>query len=140
MILQETIDKVFSLDIVDVIKPYVQLKKAGANYKGLSCFTDERSPSFIVSPAKGIFKCFSSGKGGNLVKFIMEKEVMSFPEAIKFLCKQFNIECVESQETNEEKILSNKKESIHLESYKSYRINFKGDDFKGKVSVQLNNK
>lgn len=114
MILQETIDKVFSLDIVDVIKPYVQLKKAGANYKGLSCFTDERSPSFIVSPAKGIFKCFSSGKGGNLVKFIMEKEVMSFPEAIKFLCKQFNIECVESQETNEEKILSNKKESIHI--------------------------
>lgn len=114
MILQETIDKVFALDIVDVIKPYVHLKKAGANYKGNSCFTDERTPSFVVSPAKNIFKCFSSGKGGNLVKFIMEKELMNFPEAIKFLCKQFNIEYLESEETNEEKILSHKKESIHI--------------------------
>lgn len=114
MILQETIDKVFALDIVDVIKPYVQLKKAGANYKGLSCFTNERSPSFVVSPAKGIFKCFSSGKGGNLVKFIMEKEVMNFPDAIRHLCKTFSIEVLESEETNEEKILTQRKESMHI--------------------------
>jgi DNA primase len=114
MILKETIDKVFALDIVDVIKDYVKLKKTGANYKGLSCFTDERTPSFTVSPAKGIFKCFSSGKGGNLVKFIMEKELMNYPEALKFLCKRFNIECLESEETNEEKILSQKKESMHI--------------------------
>lgn len=114
MILQESIDKVFALDIVDVIKPYVQLKKAGANYKGLSCFTDERTPSFTVSPAKGIFKCFSSGKGGNLVKFIMEKEMMKFPEAIKYLCKAFNIECLETEETSEERTLALKKESLHV--------------------------
>jgi len=114
MILQETIDKVFALDIVDVIKPYVHLKKAGSNWKGISCFSNERSPSFIVSPSKRIFKCFSTGKGGSLVKFIMEKEVMNYPEAIRHLCKTFNIECLESEESNEEKILSQKKESMHI--------------------------
>ena len=82
MILQETIDKVFNLDIVDVIKPYVHLKKRGANYIGLSPFTSERTPSFNVSPVKRIFKCFSSGKGGNLVKFIMEKKRKDFREKI----------------------------------------------------------
>lgn len=114
MILQETIDKVFALDIVDVIKPYVHLKKAGANYKGLSPFTNERTPSFNVSPVKRIFKCFSSGKGGNLVKFIMEKEMLEYPEAIRFICKNHNIECLESQETNEERILSQTKEAMYI--------------------------
>ena len=114
MILQETIDKVFALDIVDVIKPYVHLKKSGANYKGLSPFTNERTPSFNVSPVKRIFKCFSSGKGGNLVKFIMEKEMLLYPEAIRFICKQHNIECLESEETNEEKLLAQRKESMYI--------------------------
>jgi DNA primase len=114
MILQETIDKVFGLDIVDVIKPYVQLKKSGVNYKGLSPFTSERTPSFTVSPVKRIFKCFSSGKGGNLVKFVMEKEMMEYPEAIRHICKNHNIECLESQETNEEKILAQTKEAMYI--------------------------
>jgi DNA primase len=114
MILQETIDKVFALDIVDVIKPYVHLKKAGANYKGLSPFTSERTPSFNVSPVKRIFKCFSSGKGGNLVKFIMEKEMMDYPEAIRFICKNHNIECRETEETSEEKTLAQKKEAMYI--------------------------
>ena len=114
MILQETIDKVFNLDIVDVIKSYVHLKKRGANYIGLSPFTSERTPSFNVSPVKRIFKCFSSGKGGNLVKFIMEKEMMDYPEAIRFLCKSHNIECLESEETNEEKILAQHKEAMYI--------------------------
>lgn len=114
MILQATIDKVFALDIVDVIKPYVHLKKKGANYVGLSPFTDERTPSFNVSPSKAIFKCFSSGKGGSLVRFVMEKEMMNYPEAIRFLCKQHNIECLETEETNEEKILAQHKESMYI--------------------------
>jgi DNA primase len=114
MILQETIDKVFALDIVDLIKPYVHLKKAGANYKGLSPFTSERTPSFNVSPVKRIFKCFSSGKGGNLVKFIMEKEMMDYPEAIRFICKNHNIECRETEETSEEKTLAQKKEAMYI--------------------------
>ena len=114
MILQETIDKVFNLDIVNVIDPYVKLKKAGANYKGLSPFTSERTPSFMVSPAKRIFKCFSTGKGGSLVKFIMEKEMLEYPEAIRFLCKNHQIECLETEETNEEKIIASNKEAMFV--------------------------
>lgn len=114
MILQETIEKVFDLDIVEVIGRYVELKKAGANYKGLSPFTSERTPSFLVSPAKRIFKCFSSGKGGSLVKFIMEKEMMDYPDAIRFICKNHSLECIESEETNEEKAIAKHKEAMYV--------------------------
>ena len=114
LILQETIDKVLDVDIVEVIKPYVHLKKAGANYKGLSPFTNERTPSFVVSPTKRMFKCFSSGKGGSSIRFIMEKEMLTYPEAIEFLCKQHNIECLKTEETNEEKLLALRKESMYV--------------------------
>lgn len=114
MILQETIDKVFDLDIVSVISSYVDLKKSGSNYKGLSPFTNERSPSFMVSPAKGIFKCFSSGKGGKVVNFVMEKESMNYREAIKFLCSKYGIEYLESESTNEEAELKQRKESMYI--------------------------
>ncbi|MFW6249256.1 MAG: CHC2 zinc finger domain-containing protein, partial [Bacteroidota bacterium] len=98
MIDQQTIQRIFdAVDIVEVIGEFVSLKKAGQNYKGLSPFTNEKTPSFIVSPAKGIFKCFSSGKGGNAVTFLMEQEKLSYPEALRFLAKKYNIEIVEKE-------------------------------------------
>lgn len=113
MIDQLTIDKIFATaDIVEVIGDFVSLKKTGANYKGLSPFTDEKTPSFIVSPAKGIFKCFSSGKGGNVVSFLMEHEKLSYPEALKTLAKKYNIEIVEKELSEEEKKGINERESL----------------------------
>lgn len=114
MILQETIDKVMALDIVEVISKYVELKRAGSNYKGFSPFSNERSPSFMVSPTKNIFKCFSSGKGGSSASFIMEKESMNYPEAIKHLCKIYSIEYLETESTTEEKELAQRKESLYI--------------------------
>lgn len=113
MIDQPTIDKIFATaDIVEVISDFVKLKKAGANFKGLSPFTDEKTPSFFVSPAKGIFKCFSSGKGGNVVSFLMEHEKLSYPEALKYLAKKYNIEIVEKELSEEEKKDLNERESL----------------------------
>ena len=79
-------------DIVEVIQDFVQLKKRGANWVGLSPFKSEKTPSFTVSPAKGIFKDFSSGKGGNAVAFLMELEGLSYPEALMYLAKKYHIE------------------------------------------------
>ena len=91
MIDQQTINQIFeTADIVEVISDYVTLKKSGANYKGLSPFSNEKTPSFIVSPAKGIFKDFSSGKGGNVVGFLMEHDKLSYPEALFHLSFQLN--------------------------------------------------
>lgn len=92
MISYATIDAVRDLSIVDVVGKYVDLKKSGANYRALSPFSDEKSPSFFVVPAKQIFKCFSSGKGGSGIRFVMEKEGFDYPEAIKALCSMFNID------------------------------------------------
>ena len=90
MISKDTIEKVFeTARVEEVIGDFVQLKRAGSNYKGLSPFSDERSPSFMVSPAKGIWKDFSSGKGGNAIAFIMEHEHFSYPEAIRYLAKKY---------------------------------------------------
>lgn len=83
--------------IEEVIGDYVNLKRAGSNLKGLSPFTDEKSPSFMVSPAKQIFKCFSSGKGGTVVSFLMEQEQFSYPEALKWLANRYNIELPEEK-------------------------------------------
>ena len=92
MISKITIDKVFETAVVEeVIGDFIHLKKSGSNYKGLSPFTDEKTPSFIVSPAKQIWKDFSSGKGGNVVAFLMEHDQLSYPEAIKYLAKKYNI-------------------------------------------------
>ena len=83
--------------IEEVIGDFVALKRSGSNLKGLSPFTDEKSPSFMVSPAKQIFKCFSSGKGGTVVSFIMEHEHFSYPEALKWLADRYNIEVPEDK-------------------------------------------
>lgn len=113
MIDQQTIQRIFdTVDIVEVIGEFVSLKRAGQNYKGLSPFTNEKTPSFIVSPAKGIFKCFSSGKGGNAVTFLMEQEKLSYPEALRFLAKKYNIEIVEKERTSEEIHQQNEREGL----------------------------
>ncbi|MEH6705383.1 DNA primase [Galbibacter orientalis] len=117
MIAKETIDKVFDASRVEeVIGDFVQLKRSGSNYKGLSPFSDERTPSFMVSPVKQIWKDFSSGKGGNVVAFLMEHEHYTYPEAIKYLAKKYGIEVEETEQTNEEKEKSSERESMYLVS------------------------
>ena len=106
MINKTTIDQVFEISRVEeVISDFITLKKSGANYKGLSPFTKEKTQSFMVSPVKQIWKDFSSGKGGNVVAFLMEHEHFSYPEAIKYLAKKYSIEIVESVQSEKEKKL-----------------------------------
>lgn len=117
MISRSTIDRVFeSARVEEVIGEFVQLKKAGSNFKGLSPFTDEKSPSFMVSPVKQIWKDFSTGKGGNAISFLMEHEHYSYPEAIKWLAKKYNIEIEETAQTDEQKAQMNERESMFLVS------------------------
>ncbi|WP_299777217.1 DNA primase [uncultured Formosa sp.] len=117
MISKSSIDTVFEASrLEEVIGDFVQLKKAGSNYKGLSPFSDERSPSFVVSPVKQIWKDFSSGKGGNVVAFLMEHEHFTYPEAIKYLAKKYNIEIEETEQTDEEKEKQDARESLYLVS------------------------
>ena len=117
MINRDTIEKVFeAARVEEVIGDFVQLKRAGSNYKGLSPFSDERSPSFMVSPVKQIWKDFSSGKGGNSVTFLMEHEHFTYPEAIRYLAKKYNIEIEETEVSQEEKLQANEKESMYLVS------------------------
>ena len=117
MISRSTIDRVFeTARVEEVIGEFVQLKKAGSNFKGLSPFTDEKSPSFMVSPVKQIWKDFSTGKGGNAVSFLMEHEHYSYPEAIKFLAKKYNIEIEETAQSDQEKEQMNERESMFLVS------------------------
>ena len=115
MIAKSTIESVFeSSRVEEVIGDFVQLKKSGSNYKGLSPFTEERTPSFMVSPAKQIWKDFSSGKGGTVVTFLMEHEHFTYPEAIKYLAKKYNIEVEETQKTSEQKLEDSERESMYL--------------------------
>ncbi len=117
MISKATIDTVFeTARVEEVIGDFVQLKRAGTNFKGLSPFSDERSPSFMVSPVKQIWKDFSSGKGGNSVAFLMEHEHFTYPEAIRYLAKKYNIEIEETVQTDEEKANTDIKESMYLVS------------------------
>lgn len=117
MISQATIDTVFeTARVEEVIGDFVQLKRAGSNFKGLSPFSDERSPSFMVSPAKGIWKDFSSGKGGNAVAFLMEHSHFTYPEAIRYLAKKYNIEIEETEITDAEKANTDARESMYLVS------------------------
>ncbi|MBS1524223.1 MAG: DNA primase [Bacteroidetes bacterium] len=117
MITKPTIDRIMeAIDIAEVIGEFVQLKKRGANYVGLSPFSNERTPSFTVSPAKGIFKDFSSGKGGSAVTFLMEHEKFTYPEALKWLAKKYGIEVEETQESAENREEENHRESLMIVS------------------------
>ncbi|MFK7079145.1 DNA primase [Flavobacterium oreochromis] len=117
MISKNTIETVFeTARVEEVIGDFVQLKRAGTNLKGLSPFSDEKSPSFMVSPVKQIWKDFSSGKGGNAVTFLMEHEHFSYPEAIRYLAKKYNIEIEETEQSTEEVAVANEKESMYLVS------------------------
>ena len=117
MISQSTIDSVFeTARVEEVIGDFVQLKRAGSNMKGLSPFSNEKSPSFMVSPVKQIWKDFSTGKGGNSVSFLMEHEHFTFPEAIRYLAKKYNIEIEETVSSDEDKAVANEKESMYLVS------------------------
>ncbi|WP_299160357.1 DNA primase [uncultured Tenacibaculum sp.] len=117
MITQQTIEKVFeSARVEEVIGEFVQLKKSGSSFKGLSPFTDERTPSFMVSPVKQIWKDFSTGKGGNAISFLMEHEHYTYPEAIKWLAKKYNIEIEETEQSDEQKQQINERESMFLVS------------------------
>ena len=117
MISRSSIDRVFeAARVEEVIGEFVQLKKAGSNFKGLSPFVDEKSPSFMVSPVKQIWKDFSTGKGGNAISFLMEHEHYTYPEAIKWLAKKYNIEIEETEQSSEEKAQMNERESMFLVS------------------------
>jgi len=117
LISKATIDTVFeTARVEEVIGDFVQLKRAGSNFKGLSPFSDERSPSFMVSPVKQIWKDFSSGKGGNSVAFLMEHEHFTYPEAIRYLAKKYNIEIEETEQTDQEKANTDVRESMYLVS------------------------
>ncbi|MDO6596187.1 DNA primase [Oceanihabitans sp. 2_MG-2023] len=117
MISKSTIDQVFETSRVEeVIGDFVQLKKSGSSFKGLSPFSEERTPSFMVSPVKQIWKDFSTGKGGNAVAFLMEHEHFTYPEAIKYLAKKYNIEIEETEQSNEQKEQANERESLYLVS------------------------
>ena len=115
MIDQATIDKILdAAQIVDVVSDFVTLRKRGVNYVGLCPFHNEKTPSFSVSPSKGVCKCFSCGKGGNAVHFIMEHEQLSYYEALKWLAKKYNIEIKERELTKEEKQSQGLRESLFL--------------------------
>ncbi len=123
-----TIDLVYEASRVEeVIGDFVVLKKSGANFKGLSPFSKEKTPSFMVSPVKQIWKDFSSGKGGNVVAFLMEHEHYTYPEAIRYLAKKYSIEVEETQQTAEQKLFNDDRESMYLLS------NFASSFFKNEL-------
>lgn len=113
MIEQSTVDRVMAAaDIVDVVKDFVALRKAGASYKGLCPFHEDRTPSFIVTPAKGLCKCFACGAGGNAVKFVQMHEQLSWPEAIRYLARKYGIEVEERGVTDGQRERSREREAL----------------------------
>ncbi|MDO4163348.1 MAG: DNA primase [Bacteroides sp.] len=115
MIDQATIDRILdAAQITDVVSDFVTLRKRGVNYVGLCPFHDDKTPSFYVSPAKGLCKCFACGKGGNAVHFIMEHEQMTYPEALKYLARKYGIEVKERELSNEEKLAQSERESLFV--------------------------
>ncbi len=139
MIDPQTIQRILdAADIVDVIGEFVSLKKSGANYMGLCPFHNEKTPSFSVSPSKGIFKCFGCGKGGNVVNFIMEHEHLSYPEALRYLAKKYHIEIEERPLSEEELREQQESESLYAvtEYAKTFFIKSLYNDLEG-ISVGL---
>jgi len=117
LISKATIDQVFdTARVEEVIGDFVQLKKSGSNFKGLSPFSEERTPSFMVSPVKQIWKDFSTGKGGTSVSFLMEHEHFTYPEAIKYLARKYNIEIEETVQSDSDKEAAGERESMYLVS------------------------
>ena len=115
MIDQATVDRIMdATQIVDVVSDFVTLRKRGGNYIGLCPFHDDRTPSFYVSPAKGIYKCFACGKGGNAVRFIMEHEQIQYTEALKYLARKYGIEVKEKEMTDEERQAQSERESLYI--------------------------
>ena len=115
MIDRDTIDRIYAAaDIVEVISDYVTLKKKGVNYQACCPFHNEKTPSFVVSPSKGLFKCFGCSKGGNAVSFVMEHENISYPEALKIVAKKYGIEVKEREETEEDVRRNNDRESMFM--------------------------
>ncbi len=136
MIDRATVDRIIdAANIVDVVSEFVHLRKAGINYKGLCPFHDDKTPSFIVSPAKGICHCFACGKGGNAVKFIMEHEQMSYVEALRWLANKYNIEIKERELSDEEKREASERESMFIvnEWAKDYFQDILRNDVDGKA-------
>lgn len=115
MIDHGTIDRIMdAAQIVDVVSEFVTLRKRGVNFVGLCPFHDDKTPSFYVSPSKGLCKCFACGKGGNVVHFIMEHEQLSYPEALKWLAKKYHIEIQEKELTDEQKLAQSERESLFI--------------------------
>ena len=115
MILPETIEKVIETARIDeVVGEFVVLKKRGSNYTGLCPFHNEKTPSFSVNVAKGIYKCFGCGAGGDSLKFVIEHEKLSFPDAIRYLAKKYNIEIQETAVGEQEQAVQQEKESLWL--------------------------
>ncbi|MBK7007204.1 MAG: hypothetical protein IPH36_00280 [Saprospiraceae bacterium] len=115
MISPKSIEEVMTtVKIEEVIEDFVNLKRKGTNYTGLCPFHDEKTPSFAVSPSKGIFKCFGCGKGGSALNFIMEHESLSYTEAIRYLANKYRIELVESQQTQEDKDARELSDSLYI--------------------------
>ncbi len=115
MIDRATVDRILdAAQIVDVVSDFVTLHRAGANFKGLCPFHDDRTPSFMVSPAKGLCKCFACGKGGNAVGFIMEHEQLSYPDALRYLAKKYHIEIKERELSADEQAAQNERESMFV--------------------------
>ena len=113
MIDSHTVDRIYAAaDIVDIISDYVTLKKKGVNYQACCPFHNEKTPSFVVSPSKGVYKCFGCGKGGNAVTFVMEHEGVSYPEALKIVAKRYGIEIQEREQTEEDVRRNNDRESM----------------------------
>ena len=115
MITPQTIEQIKNrIDIIDVVGEYVKLKKRGSNYLGLCPFHNEKTPSFTVSPAKELYKCFGCGKSGNTITFLMEHDKMSYVEALKFLANRYNIEIEETESTPEQKIVQQAADSLYI--------------------------
>jgi DNA primase len=115
MISRSTIDRIFQATLIeDVVGEFVHLKKSGSSYRGLSPFVNEKTPSFFVVPAKGIYKDFSSGKGGNAIDFLMQHEKLSYPEALRWLANRYNIEIEEESQTEEQKAEKSEREQLSV--------------------------
>src|SRR5882672_7379704 len=132
MITRETIEEVKNrMDIVDVISDFVSLKRSGQNYKALSPFNNEKTPSFFVVPGKGIFKDFSSGKGGDAITFVMEHEGMGYMEAIRYLAKKYGVEIREDVQSEELREKQTEREGLYILmnfAKDFYRENLKSDE------------